>query len=157
MLGLVLEGCGASKEAQNASGTSGFNEELKKYEADFRPSDYDAEPAQKTAMPEERPTVGPSIRPEILPTSTPELVQGFRVQIFSSANIDEAKARKGEAEAMFPGEWFYLEYDPPTYKVRAGNFLNRFEADRFAKLLVERGYQDAWTVPQKVYRQNVPK
>jgi hypothetical protein len=84
------------------------------------------------------------------------MVQGFRVQILSTASIDSANARLREAAEAFPSEWYYLEYDAPTYKVRAGNFLTKYEADRFAKQLIERGYKTAWTVPQRVYKNPPP-
>jgi hypothetical protein len=64
---------------------------------------------------------------------------------------------KADAETQFPEEWFYVVYDAPTYKVRAGNFLERYEADRFGKLLAEKGYRDAWVVPEKVYKDAPPR
>jgi hypothetical protein len=87
------------------------------------------------------------------PVETPvEYVPGFRVQIFSSTDIDEANGMKTAAEVRFPAEWFYLVYEPPAYKVRVGDFQQRYDADRCAKTLREGGYSDSWIVPDRVLK-----
>jgi hypothetical protein len=86
----------------------------------------------------------------------PDQAPGYRVQLISTTSIDEAKARKLYAESLFPAEWFYLQYDPPTYKIRAGNFLIRFDADRFRSQAVERGFAGAWVVPEHVFKNPPP-
>lgn len=125
---------------------------MRKAEREFRPSDYDSEPGA-TLHPETA-AGGDTLVMDLpeMPAVPPELVAGFRVQIFSTTDIDEATAIKDTAEAHFPAEWFYLVYEPPTYKVRAGDLLTRHEADRLAKLLREGGYDDSWVVPDRVYR-----
>jgi hypothetical protein len=80
------------------------------------------------------------------------MVQGFRVQVFSSTSIDAVRTKREEFESLFPEEWFYVEHHAPSYKLRAGNFLNRFEADRFARTLADQGYTEAWAVPEKVFK-----
>jgi hypothetical protein len=155
---LLLSACGSTKEAAKPERTdSGYMDDLRKYEAQFRPSDYDVEieailkaDKENTLKEKETPAQTGQIRPQ-------ELVTGFRVQIYSSTNIDQANEKKAQAEARFPGEWFYIVYDPPTYKLRAGNFLARFEADRFAQHLAEEGYRDAWIVPERVYKNPPPR
>lgn len=86
-----------------------------------------------------------------LPTAG-EMVQGFRVQAFSTTNIDLASAKKADLEGMFPGEWFYMDYASPSYKIRAGNFLAKLDADRFARVMNDMGFADAWAVPERVYK-----
>jgi len=151
MTAAVLAGCGASKNASNGNEGTAEQNDLWKFESDFRPSDHD--PAART--PDEKHHSPAISEPDhaIFDTTSADLVQGFRVQIFSSTNIDNAKARRAEAQSYFPGEWFYLQYDPPTYKIRAGNFVHRYEADRFVKLAIEKGFTDAWTVPAKVMKE----
>jgi hypothetical protein len=148
----LLAGCASPRET--AKPTPELDEALEKYEAEFRPSDHDPEPASKGGQTGVETITEPDTA-SVEPSSngSTEMVPGFRVQIFSSANIDEANAKKAEGEALFPEELFYVEYDPPTYKVRAGNFQNRFEAERFAKQASARGFQNAWTVPERVYKQ----
>jgi hypothetical protein len=148
---LLVAGCSTSRESTEAQGDPAA--ELHAYESDFSPSDFDPEPTPGRPISEtplERPEGTPS---EETPTlSIEEEVQGFRVQVYTTENIDSAKAKKAEFEALFPGEWFYLDYDPPSYKIRAGNFLTKYEADRFARRLSDHGYRNAWPVRQRVYK-----
>ena len=147
---LLLAACSSGKET--GTGTAVKEEALRIFEAEFDPTAYnpDSETVLQTSdgggsAPVE--TAVPLSNP-----APPELVQGFRVQIYASTSIDQASEQKGIAEELFPEEWFYLVFDPPTYKIRAGNFLTRFEADRFLKELESEGFRDAWIVPDKVQK-----
>jgi hypothetical protein len=149
---MTVFGCGETRHAQESDGEQS---ELHQYESDFRPSDHDQPLAN--FFPETPVTRVAGDTSEPLPDAeSPEFVQGYRVQIFASSNIDEAKKMKETAEGLFPDEWFYTTYDAPTYKLRAGNFQARWEADRFAKLLGERGFRSAWVVPDRVLRNPPP-
>ncbi len=156
LLALIIASCAGTKQGQKSRENPSFGEQIVKYEASFRPSDYDPDPGRRTGAPSDQPASGVDLPPDTTAASQGDVVQGFRVQLFSSVNIDDAKAKKAEVEAAFPGEWFYLEYDPPAYKVRAGNFASRFEADRFVKQLDEKGYSGAWTVPARILRNPPP-
>jgi hypothetical protein len=149
--GLVVAGCASTTEKTRTEGTHPPEEDLRKYESDFRPSDHDPAVAVRHTTRDTARSVQDTEgnASDSLPE---EYVSGYRVQIFVSTNIDAAKQKKGEAEALFPHEWFYLEYDAPTYKVRAGNFLQRYEAERFARLAGEQGFKDSWPVPERVLK-----
>lgn len=152
-----LAGCGGGGGTSRETAPAERGDPLARFESDFRPSDHDTLPA-----PAAHAATAPSARQgEAAQPSSPapgedELVPGFRVQIFATTDIDAAKAKKLEAESDFPSEWFYLQYDPPTYKIRGGNFIQRYEAERFVKLAVEKGFADSWAVPEKVFRQPPP-
>jgi hypothetical protein len=153
---LWTAGCGSSREQTKHGEEKPAAQDLTAFETDFRPSDHDPRP-----LDEPRPSGnywGDSliVQPEIPVGEPGEVVPGFRVQVLSTASIDEARLRKGELEAAYPGEWFYLVYDPPTYKIRAGNFITRMDADRFQQELSEQGYSGAWVVPERV-KPNSPK
>jgi hypothetical protein len=156
ILSCTLLACSHMKETQKESSESTFNEQIVKYEASFRPSDYDPEPGRKSGTSPDQSTSEQPKTPEAQSSAGSEQVPGYRVQIFSLRDIDEARAKKTEIEGLFPGEWVYLDYESPAYKIRVGNFQNRFEADRFAKQLVDRGYTDAWTVPARVFKNPSP-
>ena len=87
---------------------------------------------------------------EIVSDQKSELVSGYRVQI--CAVTDEARARQVQREAIlkFINEEVYLIYDSPYYKVRVGNCMTRFEADKLQQLAVEKGFDDAWVVRTKI-------
>lgn len=148
-IGALLVGCGSAEKAATKEDRS--VEEAQRYEAGFRPSEFDPDPR---AILENEVSNRPDsiLSPDEELQNTMELISGFRVQIFSSNSIDDANAAKEAAQAKFTQESFYLVYDPPTYKLRGGDFHTRFEADRFAKLLRESGHKDAWVVPEKVFK-----
>jgi hypothetical protein len=153
----LLSACTPGKESTRTPSASSTQDPLPHYEADFRPSDHDTLPASAARAD------GQTFRGNRDEPANPapmegegELVPGFRVQIFSTTDIDAAKVKKAEAESDFPGEWFYLQYDPPIYKIRGGNFLQRYEAERFIRLAVEKGFANSWAVPEKVFKQAPP-
>jgi hypothetical protein len=153
----LISACSPSRESARETPATGAGDTPGRFESDFRPSDHDTLAARSTnagAVPpaQEREIPGNPAQG----TAEEELVPGFRVQIFSATDIDAAKGKKLEAEADFPSEWFYLVYDPPAYKIRGGNFLQRYEAERFVKLAAEKGFTDSWAVPEKVFRQPPP-
>ena len=151
---ILFSGCGSSKEteAKGSDAPPRYVDELREYEEDFRPSDFDDDVQSYFPKQQDQHDL-PPVKGGAYYGGIPreeDLSQGFRVQLFSSTNIDEANEKKAEAEKEFPEEWFYLVYDAPTYKVRGGNFQTRFEADKFAKLLSEKGHKMAWVVPEKI-------
>jgi hypothetical protein len=153
----LLGACSSGKETGREAPPLETRDILARYEADFRPSDHDTLASPRPLRTSPSPEQGREESANTPPAEGEgELVPGFRVQIYSTTDIDAAKAKKQEAESDFPTEWFYLQYDPPTYKIRGGNFLQRYEAERFVKLAVEKGFTDSWAVPEKVLRQPPP-
>jgi hypothetical protein len=141
--------CGGSKETEKRTPPTSDNSN--KYEDEFRPSDFDID-AKIFFSELRKENEKKAVSTEQVVTESPTVVAGFRVQLFATEEIDVANAKKAAAEAEFPEELFYIAYDPPTYKLRAGNFLNRADADAYAKILSERGYPDAWVVPERVFK-----
>ncbi len=151
----ILAGCAGSRQADKSSDTSAATE-LQRHEEDFRPSDYDKDASKLfSELREEK--EGTRHSPESTTLEPAVIVQGFRVQILATPEIDEANLAKAQAEAAFPGEWFYIAYDPPTYKLRAGNFLTRAEAEAYSRVLIENGYPDSWIVPDRVVKNIRPR
>lgn len=153
--GLLLVGCKASQETEITKEQT-RDEELRLYETTFRPSDYDRAAAPKAPLDTVKLTEAEDSLFTPATTPVPEEVSGFRVQIVTTTSIDEANRKKSLGESLFPDEWFYLEYDQPTFKIRAGNFLTRFEAERFRSQIAERGFSGAWVVPARVFRHPPP-
>jgi hypothetical protein len=154
-MALWMIGCGGRQEATRDS-TADAGATLRGFEADFNPSSLDpvpGGPARATHPDSVSATSGHSGTPT---ASGAESVQGFRVQVFSTTNIDEANAKKATLEEAIPQERVYIEYDPPAYKIRAGNFLTRYDADRFVRFLSDRGFTGAWAVPQRVLKNPPP-
>ena len=155
--GSLFISCASSTEGRKTNDAAEYTKELHKYEATFQPSDYNPDVGKLLKEEKESTSLQGDVPPEQVTEQPAEFVQGFRVQIYSSTSIDEANVQFTEAQGIFPMEWFYLVYDPPAYKIRAGNFLTRFDAEKFVKQLSDRGYRDAWVVPEKVLKNPPPK
>lgn len=74
---------------------------------------------------------------------------GYRVQIYFGVNRPKAAEVKLDFTQRFPDVAAYLTYQQPNYKVRVGDFVNRFEALRFMKQ-VEGIYPTVFVVPDDV-------
>jgi hypothetical protein len=61
--------------------------------------------------------------------------KGFRLLIISTNNRDEAFAAKTKVLTYFPELKAYLWYQSPYFRVKAGNFKDRKDADDYQKKL----------------------
>jgi len=65
--------------------------------------------------------------------------QGYRIQIFSGGGRDREKAFsiREDLKERFPNERVYVKYQAPDFRVRIGNFRNKFEAMHLYKQCVK--------------------
>jgi hypothetical protein len=63
-------------------------------------------------------------------------VKGFRIQITSTNNRDQAFNAKAAVQSKFPDQKVYTTYQAPLFKVRVGDFLKREDAERYRKLML---------------------
>ncbi len=56
--------------------------------------------------------------------------KGYRIQVVSTSNRDEAFKIKADLLAKFPEEKTYIIFQSPNFKVRIGNFLKREDAEK---------------------------
>lgn len=61
--------------------------------------------------------------------------KGYRLMIISTNNRDEALAAKTKVYTYFPDLKAYMWYQSPYFKVKAGNFKDRKDAEAFQKRL----------------------
>jgi hypothetical protein len=61
--------------------------------------------------------------------------RGYRLMIISTSNRDEAIAAKTKVYTYFPELKAYLWHQSPYYKVKAGNFKDRKDAEAYQKKL----------------------
>ena len=127
------------------------------YEATLRPSEFDEEVEAVQRAHDS----GESVAPLDLPSDSSIVeyveVQGFRIQIFASANIDEATGAQRVAADKAGIDSVYVVYDPPVYKVRIGDYGTRLEANQKLSKIVNLGYDDAWVVADKVNLRRVTR
>jgi hypothetical protein len=65
--------------------------------------------------------------------------KGYRVQVVSTSNRDQAFKVKGELLSRFPDQKSYALFQSPNFKVRIGNFLKKADAEKF-KLQLQKFY-----------------
>lgn len=61
--------------------------------------------------------------------------KGFRLMIISTTKRDEAIAAKSKVYTYFPELKAYLWYQSPYFRVKAGNFKDRKDAEAYQKRL----------------------
>ena len=61
--------------------------------------------------------------------------KGFRIQVVSSSNRDNAQKIKTDLMNKFPDQKSYILFQSPNFKVRIGNFLKRDDAEKLRKQL----------------------
>ncbi len=81
-----------------------------------------------------------------------EYSTGYRVQVITTQDLDEANKLKDSLETLLPTEWTYIVYHAPFYKVRVGNFYDRSSANRMVRTLTEKGIPDTWVVPDEIVK-----
>lgn len=64
-------------------------------------------------------------------------IDGWRVQIHSSSNRQEAENARAKFLQNFPNYPTYFIYQPPMFKIRVGDFLTREEAFMLYKQTVK--------------------
>ncbi len=63
------------------------------------------------------------------------LYKGYRIQLLSTTNRDEANKIKGDVLTKFTDQKAYLTYHSPYFKVRVGNFIKKEDAEKFRQQL----------------------
>lgn len=74
---------------------------------------------------------------------------GFRLQLFSGTERNNANNLRNRFKGEFPDLPIYLIYQQPYYKLRVGDFRNKIEAQQFY-LKLEKLYEQILIVPDKV-------
>lgn len=96
-------------------------------------------------------------QPETVWVERTEKVMGFRVQLFSTTDIDAAQQSLSQLRSRLdslqidPGR-VDMGYDAPYYKIRAGDFFVKAAADELREKLREAGVPEAWVVRDMVVR-----
>ena len=85
-------------------------------------------------------------------TVTPHL-DGYRIQIFTGADRNNAVAIRNKFLTDFPEQQIYLIYQQPYFKLRVGDYRNLIEAQSFYTQL-QKQFGQILIVPDKI---NLPK
>ena len=82
---------------------------------------------------------------------------GYRIHIFMEIGneaLDHAKAVKSQFEKAFPDIPIYLTYVEPYFRLRAGNFRNRVEAEKCLRR-VKPKFKEAFVTADMIYRPKI--
>ena len=79
----------------------------------------------------------------------PQATSGFRVQIFSSSTRGSAEDAQIQARVQLARDDVFIEFEPPYFKVRVGNFQTRNDAEILLEEVKKKGYETAFIVQAK--------
>lgn len=74
---------------------------------------------------------------------------GYRIQLISTQDRNEAIKVKEDASERYNLP-VYIDFEPPNYKVRIGNYASNEEAQRVQESMRRQGFKFAWVVPSKI-------
>ncbi|MEA2076904.1 MAG: SPOR domain-containing protein [Candidatus Marinimicrobia bacterium] len=74
---------------------------------------------------------------------------GYRIQLISTQDLNEAIKIKAQADSLYSMP-VYVDFEPPNYKVRIGNYITNEEAMSMKTVMRNRGFKYAWVVPSKI-------
>jgi len=160
-IGLVLTlfGCSASTgsryETNEETKTTTPSEKKKEVKEDFDISPYlteidiDAPPISTGKLPPdiwyEYSTPEPDSVKNIVGTT-----DGYRVQVLSTDDIDEANTIRSELYEKTAKKEIYIVFEPPFYKVKVGDFTSKSEAENLRFKLNQLGYSESKVVQETV-------
>ena len=82
---------------------------------------------------------------------------GYRIHIFMEIGneaLDNAKKVKSQFERAFPDIPIYLTYVEPYFRLRAGDFRNRVEAEKCLRRIKPR-FKEAFVTADMIYRPKI--
>ncbi len=77
-------------------------------------------------------------------------IAGFRVQVYSTDNLNHADSVKSIIYQKTNQKSVYIEFEPPFYKVKVGDFINYNDAKNLSFKLNQIGYPEARVVNDSV-------
>ena len=75
---------------------------------------------------------------------------GYRVQVISTDDIDEANLVRSELYEKTSRKEVYVIFEPPFYKVKVGDFTSKSEAENLRFKLNQLGYTESKVVQETV-------
>ena len=97
--------------------------------------------------------VAPTVTTPVPSGSSREVVRGFRVQLFAVAEHARAQTMAQDARQRL-GIEVHVVSEPPYFKVRAGDFVDRADAVRMKERATSLGFDGCWVVTDQI---EVPK
>ena len=161
VIAVILAGCSAStgsryetKEEPKTS-TTATTEVKKVVEEDFDITPYETEIDIEVPL-----LIGDKLPSDVwyeYNTSTTDSTKkiigttdGYRVQVISTDDIDEANLIRSEIYEKTTRKEVYINFEPPFYKVKVGDFTSKSEAENLRFKLNQLGYTESKVVQETV-------
>ncbi|PID28874.1 MAG: hypothetical protein CR982_03945 [Candidatus Cloacimonadota bacterium] len=77
-------------------------------------------------------------------------LDGYRIQLFKSTDMEEAKEKKAFYEKVLKNRNIYLLFNEPLFKIRMGDFKYREDAEAEQIRLKSLNYRNPLIVPDKI-------
>ena len=158
-LAILILGCSASTgsryETKNETNSSTDTEKKNEVVEDFDITQYETE-IDIEAPPISTGKVPPDVWYEYSTSSTDSLrkiigtTDGYRVQVLSTDDIDEANLVRAEIYEKTSRKEVYVIFEPPFYKVKVGDFTSKTEAEDLRFKLNQLGYTESKVVQETV-------
>ena len=162
ILFLLLLGCSAStgsryetKEEKETETTTPATEEKNVTEEDFDITPYQTEieveapPIMTDKLPGDV-WYGYADSTTALERKILGTTDGYRVQVLSTDDIDEANQVRTELYEKTARKEVYVIFEPPFYKVKVGDFTSKNDANDFKFKLNQLGYTEAKVVQETI-------
>ncbi len=75
---------------------------------------------------------------------------GYRVQVIATDNLEEANQVRSEVYSRTTNKEVYVNFEPPFYKVKVGDFTSISDANDLKFMLNQLGYKEARVVQETV-------
>ncbi|MBK5284113.1 MAG: SPOR domain-containing protein [Bacteroidia bacterium] len=78
-----------------------------------------------------------------------QTMPGYRIQVYSGTQRNQANELRASFNSHFPEIPAAVSYDQPNFKVRAGDFSTRLEAQKYLAE-VEKNFSGAFIIPDEI-------
>ena len=92
------------------------------------------------------------IRMKIMENPDNKAIPGYRIQIFFDSGLnssDRARQAQDEFMVLYPEIPAYVSWKSPNYRVRAGDFKTKLEAERTLQMIIL-DYPNAWVTRDEI-------
>ena len=152
LMALIIMGCAGTKETVDKAPVV---EKPGAYDESFDPLSLNDDDI--VIGPENNTTPSPVVNGEsgtqvVTEDTRKREINGFRVQIIATSNIETASLSEQEASDRFEKQDHktYLLFEAPLYKVRIGDCKTREMAEQLRELAIANGYSGAFIVKTKI-------
>lgn len=65
------------------------------------------------------------------------MIRGYRIQVVSSSTKSDVDGARGRFVKKYPKHKTYMNYKPPNYRLRVGNFRTKLDAEKFQNQILK--------------------